>query len=179
MKDYYTFFTKQDILLARLHEVYLEFYAIKKEFYENKDVFLKEYLKDLSSNTINESNINENTPLEKEYTIFPQQNPIYHRLVILTHPDKKNNSKMEPLYQYVKEANEKHKFAKLCFFAQRMNVPIGTLTEEECKEIESVIHRKKEKIRHYEKTFPVQFSRAKTKEIQEKLLATFKELDNP
>jgi hypothetical protein len=183
MTDHYSLFTqtKQDILLVKVTEIYIEYYKIKKEFIDYKDIFLKDYVKEYTEtnndNTNNTKSINEiiKTDIPKQEQIHT---PLFNKLVLLTHPDK--NSQSNPiLYQQVKEAHEKNKFAKICFLAKFINVPIGELTDEEIKLLEDAIIKKKKKIEHYSKTYPVLYGRAKSDSVKERLLSSFKELNAP
>ena len=178
MTDHYSFFTqsKQDILVVKLTEIYIEYYKIKKEFIDYKDIFLKDYVKEHTENT-NKETINKIIKID-----IPKQEaihtPLFNKLVIATHPDK--NSKSNPiLYQQVKEAHEKNKFAKICFLARFINVPIGELSDDEIKVLEESIIKKKKKIDHYSKTYPVLYGRAKSDSIRERLVSSFKELNAP
>jgi hypothetical protein len=172
MTDHYSLFTqsKQDILLVKLTEIYIEYYKIKKEFIDNKDIFLKDYTPIITEYSQTESEINNNISTNNTTHLHSS---IFNKLVLLTHPDK--NSKSNPiLYQQVKEAHENNKIAKMYFLAKYMNIPIGELSEDEIKLLEEAIQKKKKKIEHYSKTYPVLYGRAKSNSVRERLLSSFK-----
>ncbi len=190
-KKYDLFTNENELVLTKLVQTYLSYYKIKKEFIEARDSFFQElyeefpeYKKKVSEEkkeiieeldkkqeqiqSVKEDDIKENTKCSS----------IFHKIALLTHPDKKQNINPE-YFQQAQVANEKGKLGKLFFISRFLQIPLGDLSAEEIQNIQESIEKKEKKIEHYKKTYPYVYKYTENIEIRKKLLEAFRKLDQP
>ena len=184
--------SQQDILLHKLVAIYLEYYKIKEDFREGRALFLDKALREKGKKGSNkeegertEEEITQEIITEEEYIKDDEKegklnekegndsdtktSALYHKLALKLHPDKNKNTD-SLLFTIAEDA--KTKYSKLLFLSKYVGLGVDSSLIDE-KKIEEAIQKKEAKIRHYEKTYPIQYIRAKDEGLKEKILASF------